>query len=115
MVWRAVVTIKDIARKVGTSASTVSRVVNGLNIRDKDLARRILETAAELDYQPNEAGRRLRTGVDAEYGPVFEVRSREDLEAKRAIADKAAGLVQPSDVVVLDSGTTVAQMAYVLP
>ncbi|WP_273368573.1 DeoR/GlpR family DNA-binding transcription regulator [Alicyclobacillus herbarius] len=103
------------ANRVGTSVSTVSRVLNGLNTRDQDLARRIREVAAEMNYQPNEAGRKLRTGVDEEFGPVFEVRSREGVQEKRAIAARAATMVEPSDVVVLDSGSTVAQMAYFLP
>jgi len=109
------VTIKDIAIATETSVSTVSRVLNGVAIRDLILAERIRTIANEMNYQPNEAGRNLRRGSDDEYGPVFEVRSRQELYAKRSIASSAASLVKSSDVIVLDSGSTVAQLAYFLP
>ncbi|KPV44938.1 DeoR/GlpR family DNA-binding transcription regulator [Alicyclobacillus ferrooxydans] len=109
------VTIKDIARQVGTSLSTVSRVLNGVPTRDKELAQRILEIANQMNYQPNEAGRMLRTGVDDEFGPVFDVRSQQGWQEKRVIAAEAARMAQFSDVVVLDSGSTVAHVAYYLP
>jgi DeoR/GlpR family transcriptional regulator of sugar metabolism len=109
------VTIKDIAQQVGTSLSTVSRVLNGLPTRDKELAQRIRDIANEMNYQPNEAGRMLRTGVDEEFGPIFDVRSQQGWQEKRAIAAEAAKMVESSDVVVLDSGSTVAHMAYYLP
>ncbi|MDQ0189037.1 LacI family DNA-binding transcriptional regulator [Alicyclobacillus cycloheptanicus] len=107
--------MKDIAIAAGTSYSTVSRVLNGVVIRDSALAERIRAIAHEMNYQPNEAGRSLRMGADEEYGPAFETRSRQDLPIKRAIATSAAGLVEPSDVIALDSGSTVAQLVYYLP
>jgi DeoR/GlpR family transcriptional regulator of sugar metabolism len=107
--------IKDIASAIGTSPATVSRVLNGMTIRDQELAKRIRELAEQMHYQPNEAGRRLRKGTDEEFGPIFEVRSQVELQAKRMIADYAARMVQSSDVVVLDSGSTVAQLASYLP
>jgi DeoR/GlpR family transcriptional regulator of sugar metabolism len=84
-------------------------------IRDQELARRIRQSAEQMNYQPNEAGRRLRKGIDDEFGPVFEVRSRVELRAKRMIAAYAARMVGLSDVVVLDSGSTVAQITNYLP
>lgn len=109
------VTIKDIAVLAGTSLSTVSRVLNGLPIRDKSLAERIQEIAQELNYQPNTAGRNLRTGSDEEFGPNFEVRSQQGLQFKREIAASAAQFICASDLIALDSGSTVAQLASYLP
>lgn len=109
------VTIKDIAEIAGTSMSTVSRVMNGIAIRDQQLAERIRQIASEMNYQPNEAGRNLRLGSDDEFGPIFEVRSQQDIQAKRSIAAGAAEWVQASDVIALDSGSTVAQLGYYLP
>lgn len=43
-------------------------------------------------------------------GPDFELRSQHNWKAKQQIAAKAAELIRPSDVVVLDSGSTVAGM-----
>ncbi|WAH36250.1 DeoR/GlpR family DNA-binding transcription regulator [Alicyclobacillus dauci] len=109
------VTIKDIANTAGTSLSTVSRVLNGIAIRDKTLAEKIHKIAEQMNYQPNEAGRNLRMGSDDDFGPVLEIRSRQDVNVKRLIAAEAAKMVTARDVVVLDSGSTVAQMAFHLP
>lgn len=109
------VTIKDIASSASTSLSTVSRVLNGMSIRDKTLAERIREIAQEMNYQPNVAGRNLRMGSDEEFGPVFDVRSKQSLQSKRDIAARAAQFIGPSDAIALDSGSTIAQLANYLP
>jgi len=109
------VTMKDIAAAAGTSQATVSRVLNGIEIRDASLADRVQKVAKEMDYEPNEAGRSLRMGSDGDYGPVFEVRSQQNIQVKRVIAQAAAKLVNSADVIVLDSGSTVAQMGVYLP
>lgn len=109
------VKIKDIASLAGTSVSTVSRVLNGIVIRDNELADRIREIAQEVNYQPNVAGRNLRMGFDKDFGPAFDVRSQQDLQSKREIAASAAKLIGPADSVALDSGSTVAQVANYLP
>ncbi|AIE84740.1 LacI family DNA-binding transcriptional regulator [Fimbriimonas ginsengisoli] len=55
------VTLKDIALKVGVDISTVSKVLQGAPIRVSDAKRdQILRTAAELNYQPNVVARGLR-------------------------------------------------------
>lgn len=61
------VSIKEIARKSGTSPSTVSRVLNNPEYRcnTPGLREKIWQTAAALNYTPNEAARNLRTGKNA--------------------------------------------------
>jgi len=58
------VTAKDIARELGLSQSTVSRILNGdtrhrVSVQTRD---RILKTAQRLDYQPNAVAQSLRRG-----------------------------------------------------
>jgi len=107
--------MKDIAITAGTSQATVSRVLNGIEIRDNVVADRIREVAKEMNFQPNEAGRNLRMGGDRDYGPLFETRWQQNMSVKRLIAQAAARLVIPSEVIVLDSGSTVAQMGIYFP
>lgn len=57
------VTITEIARLAGVSHSSVSRVLNGAQIRISDKRReRILQLARELNYVPNKAAKALKTG-----------------------------------------------------
>ena len=56
-------TIKDIAKRLGLSISTVSRALsNNENIK-KETRELILETARELNYRSNPIGSSLRQGV----------------------------------------------------
>jgi LacI family transcriptional regulator len=67
------VSMKDIADRLGVSKGTVSLVLSG-KARNKrvsrELCEKILRTARELDYQPNEIARSLRTGVTKTIGVV---------------------------------------------
>lgn len=57
------VTITEIARLAGVSHSSVSRVLNGAQIRISDKRReQILKIARELNYVPNKAAKALKTG-----------------------------------------------------
>ncbi|MCW3054762.1 MAG: transcriptional regulator, LacI family [Chthonomonadales bacterium] len=58
------VTAKDIARELGLSQSTVSRILNGDEQHRVSMQTRtrILETAQRLDYQPNALAQSLRRG-----------------------------------------------------
>ncbi|MFT6883445.1 MAG: DNA-binding LacI/PurR family transcriptional regulator [Marinoscillum sp.] len=58
---KPVATIKDIARELGISTSTVSRILNGLHQGNADLAKKVQETATKLNYQVNTAAKGLRT------------------------------------------------------
>jgi DNA-binding LacI/PurR family transcriptional regulator len=54
------VTIKDVARRAGVSAATVSRVLAGKTIVSQELRERVLAAAEELEYQPSRVARSLR-------------------------------------------------------
>ncbi|MDO4615527.1 MAG: LacI family DNA-binding transcriptional regulator [Lachnospiraceae bacterium] len=60
--------IKDIARAAGTSVATVSRVLNQPDYRcaDPGMADRIWKCAADLNYVPNAAAKRLKKGETEE-------------------------------------------------
>lgn len=69
------ISIKDIALEVGVSTTTVSFVLNG-KAKEKriseELRDRILETAARLNYRPNQVARGLRTGHTNTLGLIVE-------------------------------------------
>jgi LacI family transcriptional regulator len=56
------VRMKDIARDLGVSAITVSKVLRNVGEIGEETRRRILNRVKELDYQPNPAARSLATG-----------------------------------------------------
>lgn len=53
-------TIKDVARAAGVSLATVSKYINGGNVRDEN-ARAIRDAIQELDYRVNPFARSLKT------------------------------------------------------
>lgn len=65
-IYVTMVTMSDIANKAGVSRSAVSHVLNnnqGRNVRIPDATRqRILETATELGYRPNQLARSVASG-----------------------------------------------------
>jgi LacI family transcriptional regulator len=53
-------TIHDVAREAGVSAATVSRVLNGNEDVNAEMAARVLEAVRTLGYRPNGVARSLR-------------------------------------------------------
>lgn len=53
------VTLKEIANRVGVSKSTVSRVINKTGLVNKTTEEKILKVIKELNYKPNEIARTL--------------------------------------------------------
>ncbi|MFC0270599.1 LacI family DNA-binding transcriptional regulator [Metabacillus herbersteinensis] len=47
------ITIRDVARIAGVSSATVSYVINGVNKVSEETKARVLQTIAELNYQPD--------------------------------------------------------------
>lgn len=60
----------DVARRVGVSQKTVSRVFNGERYVSEDVRRRVLEAAEELGYRMNSAARALASGRTRSIGVV---------------------------------------------
>ncbi|MEZ0169753.1 DeoR/GlpR family DNA-binding transcription regulator [Microvirga sp. TS319] len=87
----------DLARRLGVSAETVRRDIEELTQRG--LVSRTYGGAA---------GRQL--GLQ----PVFQDRNTLAVEEREAIAQAAAGLVKPGDVIMIDSGSTTSHFAHVL-
>ena len=50
------VTMKDIAKKLGVSVSTVSRALKDSPELHAETKKKIVETAKEMNYQPNLLG-----------------------------------------------------------
>lgn len=65
-------TIYDIAKAVGTSAATVSRVLSnsGYPVSD-EIRRKILNTANEMHYSPNMIGRMLKKSETRDIGVII--------------------------------------------
>ncbi|MDR3495279.1 MAG: LacI family DNA-binding transcriptional regulator [Ancalomicrobiaceae bacterium] len=62
MVSRRATTMRDVAIRAGVSTATVSNVLGNRKAVDPELARRVRQVAAELDYQIDRAASQLRTG-----------------------------------------------------
>ena len=65
-------TIKDIAKKVGVSPSTVSRVINRTASISEETRRKIHIAMEELDYHPNSLARSLVNGSTFTVGLVID-------------------------------------------
>lgn len=64
------VTIKDIARAVGVSASTVSRALSDSPLVNQETRMAVLQTAKELGYERNELARALVKGASGAIGLI---------------------------------------------
>lgn len=90
------ITIKDIASQAGVSITLVSFVMNNKaggkeQYRvNKQTAERILEVAAKLNYQPNNAARTLRSGKTHTIGVVLsDISNKFFADIARCIEDRA--------------------------
>ncbi|HHV50394.1 MAG TPA: LacI family transcriptional regulator [Clostridiales bacterium] len=54
-------TIKDVAKKAGVAISTVSNVINNIDVVSPRTRERVLQAIKELDYTPNLNGRHLKS------------------------------------------------------
>ncbi len=63
--------LKDVALKTGYSVTTVSRALTGYDDVSKQTRQRILATAHELGYQPNQLARHLQSQRSHTIGLIF--------------------------------------------
>ncbi|TDC25924.1 LacI family DNA-binding transcriptional regulator [Kribbella albertanoniae] len=87
---RRTVTLEDVAKEARVSRATVSRVVNGNEKVDQDLARRVVKAIASTGYIPNAAARTL---VNRRTGTVALVMSGSDGSAAQVFADPFFGRI----------------------
>jgi len=66
------VTIKDVAEKSGTSAATVSLVLNGnTNKLSPDTCKKVLQAVKELNYRPDQRAVSMKTGKTKTIGLII--------------------------------------------
>lgn len=86
-------TIKDIAEAAGVSIALVSFVLNNQCKRyrvGEEMSRRIRAIAAELDYQPNNAARSLRSGRSRTIGVIVsDISNKFFADIARCLEDEA--------------------------
>lgn len=66
------ITIKDIAKKVGVSPSTVSRVINGNSAISEETKKKIFLAMEELDYHTNSLARNFANGSTNAIGLIID-------------------------------------------
>ncbi len=64
------ITIKDVARELGVSYSSISRALNGKEGVSKKTRDKILETAERMGYQPNDLARGLVNKISKTVGVI---------------------------------------------
>jgi DeoR family fructose operon transcriptional repressor len=102
---QASVTIADLVEAFGTSEMTIRRDLDDLEARG--VCQRIYGGAISLRVNA------YRTPTNAGY-PTYALREQCCAQEKTAIGRRAATLVQPGDLIAIDSGTTASHLAHAL-
>lgn len=93
------VNTSDLARQFGVSTVTIRRDLAGLE--QTGLVKRV-HGGVQAIVRPGQV-------------PQYNARLLENVVAKRAIGEAAAGLIRPGDTLMLDSGTTVLEVVRAIP
>lgn len=87
-----VATISDVAARARVSTATVSRVLNGITVR-QDLAEAVRQAVLELDYSPSRAARSLRLRQSKVLGLILpDIENPFFTSLARGVEDVAQGL-----------------------
>lgn len=71
-------TINDIAKRVGVSASTVSRVITGKSVISEETKNKILIAMKEMNYHPNSLARSFATGSSQAIALIVDARDENE-------------------------------------
>ena len=93
----------------GCDYASIGELVVLLGASEATLRRDLAQLETEGFLRRSHGGARMVSGSDERV--AFELRERDHLEAKRAIADAAWQLIESGSTILLDSGTTVMQLA----
>lgn len=77
--------------------------------------RDFIELAKRELVERTRGGIRLKREKQSDRLPPMDIRDTRNVIAKEAIARRAAGLIRPEDVIVIDGGTTTLHLARLLP
>ena len=99
--WKKSVTVKELTELLDTSESTIRRDLTVLNREGKLV--KVFGGAVALDAKYNTKD------------PEVEERLQLHRAEKQEIAEYAAGMIEPDDIVFLDAGTTTGCMAQYIP
>jgi len=105
-----VVTITDVASRVGVSVATISRFLSGENVREEKKIRSVIQ---ELNYRPNIAARNLKLGRSATVAIIVPDISNPFFAAIVRGAEKASGDSLMAAIVNTDSNSEREISAFV--
>jgi DeoR/GlpR family transcriptional regulator of sugar metabolism len=94
-------------------SATVSELTRLLGVSDMTV-RRDLDVLAQAGLVEKVHGGAVLPAAPSSHEPGFEAKSARELDAKQAIARRAAGLVTPGTAVALSAGTTTFALARLL-
>lgn len=101
--------VLEFVRRQG--ATSIQKLVSAVGASPSTI-RRDLDSLTERGYlERTHGGAVLRRRHRTTFEPAFDIASKVDLPAKRAIGAYAAGLVEEGQSVILDSGSTVYEAA----
>ncbi|ACL68802.1 LacI family DNA-binding transcriptional regulator [Halothermothrix orenii] len=90
------VTIKDIAKRLGVSATAVSKALNDRDDVSEELKRKVLKVAEELDYSANTIAKRLVTNKSNTIG-VFMLSRRESEQRETVGFQFLSGILEEAN------------------